>query len=215
MPLNEANGEIGGNDVNMTESTPLSPENSLPRDYLEFALSETYQTSLAFELNRLSHFHAEFQTILPRQTLLPPEQTIKRRPSLYHKCRPSLYHNTPNRRNLQNLHSLRIGCWNACSLRRQFDEVIQFVTDHDIDIFLIQETFLQLGQTPNIPNFTLYKNDKISINSRRTSGGTCIYVKKALVHYQIPTPELESTEATIINLNIGNKKSNYAYFILL
>ncbi|GIY11062.1 hypothetical protein CDAR_431561 [Caerostris darwini] len=30
MPLNEANGEIGGNDVNMTESIPLSPENSLP-----------------------------------------------------------------------------------------------------------------------------------------------------------------------------------------
>ncbi|GIY34432.1 hypothetical protein CEXT_205101 [Caerostris extrusa] len=112
---------------------------------------------------------------------------------------------TPNRRSLQNLHSLRIGCWNACGLRRQFDEVIQFVTDHDIDIFLIQETFLQPGRTPNIPNFSLYKNDRISINSRRTSGGTCIYVKKALVHYQIPTPELESTEATIINLNIGNK----------
>ncbi|GIY04217.1 hypothetical protein CEXT_453121 [Caerostris extrusa] len=30
MPLNEANGEFGGNDVNMTESTPLSTENSLP-----------------------------------------------------------------------------------------------------------------------------------------------------------------------------------------
>ncbi|GIY34083.1 hypothetical protein CEXT_435171 [Caerostris extrusa] len=30
MPLNEVNGEIGENDVNMTESSPLSPENSLP-----------------------------------------------------------------------------------------------------------------------------------------------------------------------------------------
>ncbi|GIY82220.1 hypothetical protein CDAR_252431 [Caerostris darwini] len=27
MPLNEANGDFGGNDVNMTESTPLSTEN--------------------------------------------------------------------------------------------------------------------------------------------------------------------------------------------
>ncbi|GIY17202.1 RNA-directed DNA polymerase from mobile element jockey [Caerostris extrusa] len=66
---------------------------------------------------------------------------------------------TANRRNLQNLHSLRIGCWNACGLRRQFDEAY--------------------------------------------FRGTCIFFKKALVHYQIPTPELESTEATIIN--IGNK----------
>ncbi|GIY20704.1 hypothetical protein CEXT_743901 [Caerostris extrusa] len=121
---------------------------------------------------------------------------------------------TANRRNLQNLHSLRIGCWNACGLRRQFDEVIQFVTDHDIDIFLIQETFLQPGQTPNIPNFTLYKNDRISINSRRTSEGTCIFFKKALVHYQIPTPELESTEATIIN-QYRKQKSNFVYFNLL
>ncbi|GIY36393.1 hypothetical protein CDAR_392751 [Caerostris darwini] len=30
MPLNEANGEIIKNDINMTESSSLSPKNSLP-----------------------------------------------------------------------------------------------------------------------------------------------------------------------------------------
>ncbi|GIY03631.1 RNA-directed DNA polymerase from mobile element jockey [Caerostris extrusa] len=50
MPLIEANGEFGGNDVNMTESTPLSPKNSLPETTSNL-LSETYQTSFTFELH--------------------------------------------------------------------------------------------------------------------------------------------------------------------
>ncbi|GIY62548.1 hypothetical protein CEXT_425351 [Caerostris extrusa] len=65
---------------------------------------------------------------------------------------------------------------------------------------------LQPGQTTNISNFTLYKMTELPQLLRVLGGGTCIYVKKALVYYQIPTPELELTETKIINLNIGNNK---------
>ncbi|GIZ05224.1 hypothetical protein CEXT_290471 [Caerostris extrusa] len=56
-----------------------------------------------------------------------------------------------------NLHSLRIGYWNANGIRRQLQEVKEFVSDHDLDLFLIQETFLHPGLNPQIPNFTLQK----------------------------------------------------------
>ncbi|GIY01602.1 putative RNA-directed DNA polymerase from transposon X-element [Caerostris extrusa] len=107
-----------------------------------------------------------------------------------------------NRNSIINLHSLRVGFWNASGIRRQLAEIIKFVSDHDLDLFLIQETFLQPGINAEIPNFKLYKNDRINIRSICARGGTCIYIKNALVHHQIPTPTLTSTEATIINLKI-------------
>ncbi|GIY62941.1 RNA-directed DNA polymerase from mobile element jockey [Caerostris extrusa] len=106
-----------------------------------------------------------------------------------------------------NLHSLRIGFWNANGIRRQLQEVKEFVSDHDLDLFLIQETFLQPGQKSQITNFTLYKNDRVNTNARHIQGGTCIYVKNALTHHQIPTPTLNSSEATMINLKLTNTSS--------
>ncbi|GIZ04204.1 RNA-directed DNA polymerase from mobile element jockey [Caerostris extrusa] len=116
------------------------------------------------------------------------------------------FHNNNNNRVI-NLHSLRVGFWNAAGIRRQLEEVKEFVSDHDLDLFLIQETFLQPGFRAEIPNFTLYRNDRVNITTLRAGGGTCIYVKNALVHHQIPTPTLTSTEATILNLKITEKNS--------
>ncbi|GIY32485.1 RNA-directed DNA polymerase from mobile element jockey [Caerostris extrusa] len=106
-----------------------------------------------------------------------------------------------------NLHSLRVGFWNANGIRRQLQEIKEFLSDHDLDLFLIQETFLHPGHNPQIPNFTLYKNDRVNTNTRSTGGGTCIYVKNTLTHHQIPTPTLTSSEATIINLKLTNTSS--------
>ncbi|GIX82101.1 nucleic-acid-binding protein from transposon X-element [Caerostris extrusa] len=82
------------------------------------------------------------------------------------------------------------------------DEVIEFVSDYDIDLLLIHETCLQPGHEPKIPNFTLYKNDRINYTNLRTTGGTCIYVKNSLNHHQLPTPQMTGIEATIVNLQV-------------
>ncbi|GIY19506.1 putative RNA-directed DNA polymerase from transposon X-element [Caerostris extrusa] len=110
-----------------------------------------------------------------------------------------------------NLHSLRFGSWNSNGLIKHLNEVIEFVSDHDLDLFLIQETCLQPGREPNIPNFTLYKNDRINFTNFRSSGGTCIYVKNSFNHYQLPTQQMTGIEATIINLQVtDNTKIAFA-----
>ncbi|GIX72900.1 putative RNA-directed DNA polymerase from transposon X-element [Caerostris extrusa] len=101
-----------------------------------------------------------------------------------------------------NLHSLRFGSWSSNGLIKHLNEVIEFVSDHDLDLFLIQETCLQPGREPKIPNFTLYKTDRINYSNFRYFGGTCIYVKNSLNHYQLPTPQMNGIEATIVNLQV-------------
>ncbi|GIY14788.1 putative RNA-directed DNA polymerase from transposon X-element [Caerostris extrusa] len=111
--------------------------------------------------------------------------------------------------------SLRFGSWNSNGLIKHLNEVIEFVSDHDLDLFLIQETCLQPGREPNIPNFTLYKNDRINFTNFRSSGGTCIYVKNSLNHYQLPTPQMTGIEATIINLQVTDNTKNRVRLYLL
>ncbi|GBN97723.1 hypothetical protein AVEN_123706-1 [Araneus ventricosus] len=55
-----------------------------------------------------------------------------------------------------------------------------------------------------IPNYIFYRNDR-QINNDHNSlfGGTCIYIKSHIDHHCVPTPELESMDATIIEIKIG------------
>ncbi|GIZ02154.1 RNA-directed DNA polymerase from mobile element jockey [Caerostris extrusa] len=51
------------------------------------------------------------------------------------------------------------------------------------------------------------RNDRVNTTTLPRGGRTCIYIKNALVHHQIPTPTLTSTEATIVKLKITEKSS--------
>lgn len=73
---------------------------------------------------------------------------------------------------------------------------MHFLQQHDVGIVLLQETFLKPGTNFHIPNYILYRNDRIG----RRGGGTAILVKRNIPHYHIPTPTLQNTEATIIKI---------------
>lgn len=86
--------------------------------------------------------------------------------------------------------------WNANSLRKRKDELVQFLHDNNVGVVLVQETLLKPGMSFQIPNYSLYRNDR----ERRRGGGTAILVKKDIPHLQIPTPTLSALEATMIQI---------------
>ena len=48
---------------------------------------------------------------------------------------------------------MRLANWNANSIRNKKLELVQFLSDHGIDICLINETYLVPGQYFRMPNY--------------------------------------------------------------
>jgi Exonuclease III len=55
---------------------------------------------------------------------------------------------------------LRLAYWNANSIHNKKLEMVQFLSDHDIDICLINETHLLPGQDFRKANYGSHKNDR-------------------------------------------------------
>ncbi|GIY98937.1 putative RNA-directed DNA polymerase from transposon X-element [Caerostris extrusa] len=87
----------------------------------------------------------------------------------------------------------------------KIDDLKNFIELNSIDIILIQETHLRPGsRSPKINNYNFYRTDKIFNDTIRRDmypGGTAIFIKKHIPHHHIPTPDLSTTQATIIQLH--------------
>ncbi|GBN88717.1 hypothetical protein AVEN_238476-1 [Araneus ventricosus] len=92
---------------------------------------------------------------------------------------------------------------NLFGLRPKINEVRDFVIEHNLDVFLVQETWLQPGHTAFIANYRCYRNDRIRLGARVT-GGTAIYIKNHFDHNSILTPDLDLIDATILGIEIGS-----------
>ncbi|GFX14542.1 probable RNA-directed DNA polymerase from transposon X-element [Trichonephila clavipes] len=69
------------------------------------------------------------------------------------------------------------------------------------DLLLIQETHLRPSHNINIANYTCYRNDRQpTTENDRAFGGTLILVKRAINHYSLSTPPLQTIEATVVIL---------------
>lgn len=90
------------------------------------------------------------------------------------------------------IESLTLASWNADGLEKKGYELRCFLSDHDIDILLIQETFLKPSHKFKIPNYLLYRDDRLG----RQKGGTAIAIKKNINHYHLAIDNLTSIEAT-------------------
>ncbi|GFW69116.1 probable RNA-directed DNA polymerase from transposon X-element [Trichonephila clavipes] len=100
--------------------------------------------------------------------------------------------------------SLKIGFWNASSLRNKIHEVRDFVSEQNLDMFLVQETWLEPGIDPQIANYRLTKDDRIEFPHTVTRGGTAIYCKNEIVHHRVPLPNLQGMDATAVQIKINN-----------
>ena len=97
-------------------------------------------------------------------------------------------------------YSLSVVFWNANGLAPKRDELHEFVSRHNLDVILVQETFLKPDINPKIPNYRLYRNDRLT----GRGGGTAIYVKSSIEHHLFYTPALQHIEATTVIINTSS-----------
>ena len=91
---------------------------------------------------------------------------------------------------------LRIIAWNANGLSNKLQEFREFVTRFQVDVALVSETHLKPSHRANVANFKCHRNDRLT----GRGGGTAIYVKNNLDHYEVPLPVLEiETTAIVVN----------------
>ena len=84
--------------------------------------------------------------------------------------------------------ALSIAFFNANGLRDQRDEVHDFLSAHQIDIMLVQETFLKPSiRDPKIAGYSLVRNDRLT----SAKGGTLIYYKRSLHCIPIDPPSAD------------------------
>ena len=75
------------------------------------------------------------------------------------------YGSTPRR--TEQCKSLRLACWNANGLRSRKLHLEHFLNQHDVDICLLSETFLDTGEAFRLANYVCLSTD-------RRTGGTAV-----------------------------------------
>lgn len=102
--------------------------------------------------------------------------------------------------------SLRVGYFNANGLLKQREEIATFLRDHQIDVFLIQETFLKPGsRSPRIANYEVVRDDRTT----SALGGTLIYFKRSLHCIPVEAPRLTFIEASVCRIGMTGHPSIY------
>lgn len=87
--------------------------------------------------------------------------------------------------------------FNANGLHSQRALMGEFLHDHQVDIMLVQETFLKPSyRDPKIANYNLVRNDRVGSRG----GGTLIYFKRSLHCIPIDPPALTNIEATVCRI---------------
>lgn len=81
---------------------------------------------------------------------------------------------------------------------------LNFLINHSIDIACVTETHLKSDETLRISGYKIYRCDRDAENA---SGGSAIIIKKNISHHEISLPDLDSIEATAINVTLSNSEA--------
>ncbi|GFV45676.1 probable RNA-directed DNA polymerase from transposon X-element [Trichonephila clavipes] len=98
---------------------------------------------------------------------------------------------------------LSLCSWNANGILAKINEFKLFVEKYSPDLILVQETKLRPIHNIRIANYTCYRNDRVA-DGHAVGGGTLIMIKNSINHFNMQTPQLQYTEATIVTINPPN-----------
>jgi hypothetical protein len=97
---------------------------------------------------------------------------------------------------------LKVVAFNAKGIWRQAYELRKQMQEHKIEVALFTETHLKTHMNFYIPNYHIYRNDRID----RNKGGTAVAVKTAIPHTYVDLFPLRLLEATGVSIPIGRTK---------
>jgi exonuclease III len=95
---------------------------------------------------------------------------------------------------------LRLAYWNVDGVRGRNLELKQFLSEHGVDICLLNETHLELGRALRFANYVCHQTDHPT-----RGGGTAILVRRGIDHYAVPVSGLQHLEATAIHLVLATR----------
>lgn len=102
--------------------------------------------------------------------------------------------------------NFRIGIWNAQSVRLKENLIKQYILDHDLDIFIILESWLERDELPStrdvLPSIDSYKLHQLPRPDRTNSSGggmLCIY-KENIKIKKLPTIQMKLLETMDLKL---------------
>jgi hypothetical protein len=95
---------------------------------------------------------------------------------------------------------LRLARWNGDGVRGRKLELEQFLSEHGVDICLLNETELEAGRPLRFANYVCHRMDRTTLD-----GGTAILVHKGTDHYAVPVLGLQYLEATAVHLVLATR----------
>ena len=104
----------------------------------------------------------------------------------------------------QTLNSLKIISWNSASLPSRMGELRELVSRTNPDIVLVQETQLNPTNRVSIPNYSCYRDDRQPQSNLNpyTKHGTAIFIRSTIPHFQISSPNMVYTQATVVQFTL-------------
>ncbi|KFM83306.1 putative RNA-directed DNA polymerase from transposon X-element, partial [Stegodyphus mimosarum] len=92
--------------------------------------------------------------------------------------------------NIQHINYAKIVYFNCNGVYKQHPQIIEFLQTNNIDIMLLNETHLKPNKKFKIPNYTVYRNDRL----HNRGGGTAIIIKNSMKHTEFQLPNFNSFE---------------------
>jgi hypothetical protein len=96
--------------------------------------------------------------------------------------------------------ALRLAYWNADGVRSRKLELEQFLSEHGVDICLLNEMHLESGGALRSANYVCHRTD-----CPTRGGSTAILVRRGIDHYAVPVSGLQHLEATAIQLVLATR----------
>ena len=81
---------------------------------------------------------------------------------------------------------LRLVTWKARGALVYRAELAAFITEYDLDVILLQETFLTPRVSFQLPAYVTYRSDRPYQNDPRRPNGPAILVHSLIAHRQLP-----------------------------
>lgn len=93
--------------------------------------------------------------------------------------------------------NLTVAIWNAQGIKRKKIELEHFLSQHNVDILLANETHLRGGEHFKLRNMVSYRTDR----QLQQGGGTAVFLRNSFIHHQEEIPNLTDMEATAITVS--------------
>jgi hypothetical protein len=96
--------------------------------------------------------------------------------------------------------ALRLAYWNADGIRGRKLELDQFLSEHGVDICLLNETHLESDRPFRLVNYVCHRTDR-----QARGGGTAILVHRVIDCCAVPVSGLQHLEATSTHLVLASR----------